>query len=162
MTPPDLHTAVMLATEYDSETEPLFSVLPAMPPAPALHETVVEVMDPEVHERVILDELLEFPVIPPTSSTPVTLPEDHESATAMFHVYPAMPPAPYLFAPLLVALPVKFELNTPTVASYELRYSYPISPPTNDPPETVTDEDESLTTEAWAVLPPRFATIPAA
>jgi hypothetical protein len=89
-------------------------------------------------------------------------PEDHESATARFHVYPAIPPAEYVLVPLPVALPVKLDVNTPTVASYELRYPYPMSPPTNDPPETVAEEDEPLTTEAWAVLPPKSATIPPA
>jgi hypothetical protein len=57
-TPPDLHTPVMVATEYDSETEPL-SVPPAMPPAPTLHRTVVEVTDPEDQERLIVDKFLE-------------------------------------------------------------------------------------------------------
>lgn len=127
--PPERHTPDTAATEYDSVMDPN-STYPPIPPAPALHDVVVEMMDPVVHDLLMDAFDLIAPTMPPTQSTPVTEPDDDELSTKKLPDSPMIPPADLALAPLLTTVPEKVDEKTPYDAEYAFRYPYPTIPPT--------------------------------
>lgn len=85
--PPERHTPDTAATEYDSVIDPN-STIPPIPPAPALHDVVVDTIVPVVHDLLIDAFVLTAPPMPPTQSTPVTEPDDDEPSIRRLVAFP--------------------------------------------------------------------------